>query len=66
VCHGPFILLHGKKGRLIVIGPTQRKRQAAVVLELEGEDGVHYPVTARPAAKKERLLYHSQKGGGNE
>jgi uncharacterized DUF497 family protein len=63
VCHGAFILLRGKRGRLIVSGPTKRGRLLAVVLDPEGDEGEYYPVTARSAAKKERRLYQQQKGG---
>jgi uncharacterized DUF497 family protein len=65
VCHGNFVLLQGQKGRLIIIGPTQRGRLLAVVLNPEGDEGIYYPVTARPAATKERRLYRQQKGGAN-
>jgi uncharacterized DUF497 family protein len=64
VCHGHFVLLRGKKGRVIIVGPTHRRRLLAVVLEPEPEEeGVYYPVTARPAARKERRLYQEWKGG---
>jgi hypothetical protein len=35
----------------------------AVVLDPRGH-GVYYPVTARPASRKERRYYNEQKGGG--
>jgi hypothetical protein len=64
VCHGSFILLHGKKGRAVIVGPTRRGRLLAVVLDPEPEEeDVYYPVTARPAARKERRLYQARKGG---
>ena len=53
VCHGEFFLLQGKKRRIILIGPTRAGRMLALVLEHEGE-GDYYPVTARPASRKER------------
>jgi hypothetical protein len=37
----------------------------AVILDPEEEEGVYYPVTARPASRKERRLYREQKGGRN-
>lgn len=61
VCHGSFILLQGKKGRLVLIGLTKKGRMLAVVLDPEEEKGIYYPVTARPAAKKERRLYQRKK-----
>ena len=62
VCHGDFFLLQGKQRRIILIGPTNRGRILAVVLEHEGE-GDYYPVTARPASRKEREWYRDMKKG---
>ena len=56
VCHGDFFLLQGTKRRIILIGPTDAGQILAVVLEHEGE-GNYYPVTARPASRKERSWY---------
>ena len=64
VCHGSFILLRGQKGRSVIVGPTRHGRLLAVVLAPEpDEEDVYYPVTARPAARKERQLYQARKGG---
>jgi uncharacterized DUF497 family protein len=49
-------------GRIRVIGPTHTGRMLTVILAPEIED-VYYPVTARPASRKERRRYHD-KGGG--
>jgi uncharacterized DUF497 family protein len=62
VCHGDPVSLHSYVGRIILIGPTEAGRMLAVVLDPAGED-VYYPVTARPASRKERRYYHQQKGG---
>ncbi len=62
VCHGDPIQLSSYLGRIILIGPTQAGRMLAVVLDPEDED-VAYPVTARPASRKERRYYQQQKGG---
>ena len=62
VCYGDPVLLQSYLGRIIVMGPTQEGRMLAVVLDPAGED-VYYPVTARPASRKERRYYHQQKGG---
>jgi uncharacterized DUF497 family protein len=59
VCHGDFFLLQGKKRRIMLIGPTSTGRILALVLEHEGE-GDYYPVTARPASRKERRWYREQ------
>jgi uncharacterized protein len=64
-CHGAPETLTGKKGRLLLIGPTTAGRMIAAVLEPLGR-GVFYPVTARPASRKERRYYQeqqAQKGG---
>jgi uncharacterized protein len=62
VCQGNLVALQSYKGRIIVIGPTKTGRMIAVVLYSEDE-GVYYPITARPASRKERRYYREQKGG---
>ena len=61
VCQGNPLVLTGYMARLIVIGPTREGRMVAAILAPE-ETGVYYPVTARPASRKERALYHREKG----
>ena len=63
VCHGEHLVRETYKGRLVLIGPTLARRMLAVVLEptSEGRD-VYYPVTARPASRKERRIYRNEKG----
>lgn len=61
VCHKDSLLEVGKKGRLLIIGLVDDKRMITVVLDHEGK-GRYYPVTARPASRKERKLYKEQKG----
>ena len=56
------IFLEGKKGRLIVIGPTPKGRMLTVILDPEPKSGVFYPVTARPASRKDRRIYKQEKG----
>ena len=63
VCHSDFLLLQGKQGRLLAISPISNGKMLTVVLNPQEEEGVYYPVTARPAAKKERSMYRAQKGG---
>lgn len=63
VCHGNFLLLQGKKGRLVLIGPTEVERLLAVVLAPWNLEGAYYAITARPAARSERKLYQQTKGG---
>jgi hypothetical protein len=62
VCHSDHIIRETYKGRLILIGPTVAGRLLAVVLAPEG-GGAYYPVTARPASRKERRKYGEEKGG---
>jgi uncharacterized DUF497 family protein len=61
VCHGDVWTTETYSGRLRVIGPTSRGRVLTVILAPEGR-GVYFPVTARPASRKERQAYADQKG----
>lgn len=60
VCHGPFVALAAKKGRILLVGPTLSGNLLAVIVAPEGE-GIYYIVTARPAYKTERRYYREQK-----
>lgn len=64
-CLGDPYTDEGKKDRIRLIGPTNIGRMLAVILDPEEEKGVYYPVTARPASRKERRLYLVRKGGVN-
>lgn len=61
VCHGNPVPSQTYKDRLRVVGPTRSGRMLTVILAPEG-GGVYYPVTARPASRKERLQYREQRG----
>jgi uncharacterized DUF497 family protein len=50
--------------RFLVIGPKADKRLLVLILAPEGA-GKFYPVTARPAGKKERLEYLQWKEAHN-
>ena len=50
------------KGRLRVVGPTRRGRMLTVILAPRAV-GAYYPVTARPATRKERQRYRQWRGG---
>lgn len=64
VCHGPFVVREAYSGRLMIIGPTLEQRMLTVVLDPEpGRGGVYYPVTARPASRKDRRHYREERGG---
>lgn len=56
VCHGDHVDRRVKKGRLLLTGPTHENLLVSVVLAPEAQ-GVYYPVTARPASRKERQRY---------
>ena len=62
VCHGTPLVQRSYKGRIVLLGPTATGRLLAVILAPEGR-GVYYPVTARPASRKERALYQRHLGG---
>jgi uncharacterized DUF497 family protein len=62
VCHGTPVASATYKGRIRVVGPTQSRRMLTVILAPTDEPGVYYPVTARPADRKERRNYEQQRG----
>lgn len=64
VCHGQPIVQVGKKGRNLILGPTGAGRMLTVVLDpvSEQQPGVYYPVTARPASRRERAVYEAERG----
>lgn len=62
VCHNDPLVQIGKKGRLLVIGFTKKRRMLTAILD-EKSKGVYYPVTARSTSKKERKVYQNEKGG---
>ncbi len=66
VCHGEHIRRRAYAGRVMLIGPTGAGRMLSVVLEPEDEPEVYYPVTARPASRRERHIYLSLEGGERE
>ena len=66
VCQRRPFVEHGYSGRLRLIGSTTTHRVLAVILAPKAIAGVYYPVTARPASRKERRhyqQYHEQQGG---
>jgi uncharacterized protein len=62
VCHGQPVTSQTYKDRLRVVGPTRSHRMLTVILAPTEELGVYYPVTARPADRKERRGYEQQQG----
>jgi len=61
-CRGEPVFSQTYKERIRVIGPTSSGRVLTVILDPEGED-IYYPVTARPASRRERRRYRQLKGG---
>jgi len=62
VCYNNPLVSQTYNDRLRLIGVNADGEILTVILAPEGGD-VYYPVTARPASKKERQLYRAQKGG---
>lgn len=60
VCHGDFVVQLGKKGRSLVFGPLKSGKMITVVIDPLGR-GIYYPVTARSASRRERLIYKQEK-----
>ena len=60
LCQGNHLERAAYAARIMPIGPTQAGRMLSVVLDPEGDD-VYYVVTARPASRRERRVYGSQK-----
>ena len=64
VCRGQPVFRDSYKGRILVIGPTLSGRMITAVLDPEpGLEGAYYPVTARPASRRERRRYSEEKQG---
>lgn len=63
VCHIDPVVQEGKKGRMLIFGPTKNGRMLTVILDPEGEKDVYYPVTAYKASKKLIKIYLDEKGG---
>lgn len=61
VCNSEPVVQKAKKGRYLVYGLTRSGRMITVVLDPEPEEGVYYPVTARPTSKKERKIYREER-----
>ena len=62
VCHGEYIEREAYEGRIMLLGPTGTGKILAVVLE-PADKGIYYPVTARPASRRERKIFRIEKGG---
>lgn len=60
ICRSKPLTSATYKGRLRVIGETRMGRMLTAILAPKGK-GVYYPVTARPASRKERKIYQEHK-----
>lgn len=68
VAYGPAENLYARHtygGRFLVIGPKEGKRLLVLILAPKGS-GIYYPVSARPADRKERREYREWKAGTQE
>ena len=54
---GEILVLQAKKGRFFIVGTTEENRALSIVLAPKHPQGTYYPVTARPASRKERKLF---------
>lgn len=66
VCVGNPYQDYGHTERIRLIGPTSTGRMLSIVLAAKGQN-IYYPVTARPASRKERRYYeeiYKNEGGG--
>ena len=58
ICHGRHAVREGYANRIVLIGRTVRGRLLAVILDPNtAQENVYYPVTSRPADRKERRIY---------
>ena len=62
VCHGHPVTSQTYNGRIRVLGPTHARRMLTVILAPTDQQGIYYPITARPADRKERRHYEQQQG----
>jgi len=60
VCHDRPMTSDTYKGRIRVVGLTLRGRVLTVILAPRDQEGVYYPITARPADRKERGNYRKE------
>lgn len=61
VCQGAHVTSETYSARIRVVGPSTTGRMLTVILAPRDQD-TYYPVTARPASRKERQRYHQLQG----
>ena len=62
VCQGQHVTSKTYAGRLRVIGRTNNGKSLTIILAPK-DKGKYYPVTARPASRKERKIFDIMIGG---
>ncbi len=62
VCHSNPMASSVHSGRLRLVGSTLGGRLLTVILAGDAKAGVCYPVTARPASKRERQHFEAWQG----
>jgi uncharacterized DUF497 family protein len=60
VCYGRPMISETYGGRIRVVGLTGEGRILTIILAPTREPSVYYPVTARPADRRERKNYQKQ------
>jgi uncharacterized protein len=65
VCHGEPVTDQTYKGHIRVVGPTESRRMLSLILAPTDERGVYYPITARPADRKEHRHYDERRNQYN-
>ena len=65
VCHGDPVELESYANRIVLIGPTAAGRVLTAVLDpMVG--AAYYPITARPASRRERRYFDQERGGARQ
>jgi len=59
VCRREHVVLQTYAQRLLIVGTNDAGNMLTVVMNPKGDD-IYYPVTARPASRKERRLYRGE------
>lgn len=62
VCHRETMTSETYNGRLRLLGTSFAGRMLTIILAPQGDD-IYYPVTARPASRRERRRYEQEMGG---
>ena len=55
-CSSKYVAFKTHNKRIVLVGKTKKSRSISVILAPKGKD-TWYPITARPASKKEKKKY---------